>query len=1810
MKRKILRRPQVLSIFVALVLLVIGGFLFRSDDAAPAPQDPEPEAQESPLIAGAQPATSHSCQGGCHPEQDPTTANQAGSASDELREERRATAGAGQPLSANFLDQAVQGRIIRFTLPDDTSVVGKILHIEHDEDGVLAVAARIDRPSPGRLLIQRQTTPGVAGPFFGHILFDDRNAGWKIEPTGDRSAARFVPRPDGAIICVGIGHPPEKPQQAAAPQAAPQDHPSDIPLADGQTIIPLESLPGATGVLYLDFDGEKGPFPSWFLTDVDALPSTAGNTEIFEIWRRVSEDFLGFNLNVTTDRAVFDATPAGRRQQIIITPTSDAKPGSGGVAYIGTFNSTTPSPAWAFLQTGKSAAEVISHELGHTLGLGHHGSTSPPDEYYGGHGTGEVGWAPIMGTPYTKNLTQWSKGEYLNANKSSQDDLAIIALGNNDVGYRIDDYGSTLGSAGYLEIFADDSIDNQGIIERSGDVDAFRFETSGGPISLAIDPASLGANLDIHAEIVEAGTLAPVVEINPPDRIDATLSATLAAGEYLLRIRGSGRSGSGLGDPPDDGYTDYGSLGSYLISGSIQGGVTPLRFDLAEHSANGTHIGTVEPRNAHGGAPLSFTFASGNTDGVFALDETTGALTVANASLLDYETLSLRWDDPTVIVPFVRITNASEPALNETIRVVVNIIDINEPPTVSAASFTMAERTASGTLLPAAASGSDPDRFQTVRYSIAAGNADGAFQIDPGSGALTAAEPFEVAHTLTRELTIAATDTHDPGLTTTTVIEVTVVDHQLASAPGSITRSFYENITGSSVLSLTSAPAFPDEPDLVIPLADFDGGGHGEDFGSTVRGYLIVPATGDYQFHIASDENGALLFAANGDAAAATQIASVPGRTDRYQWDAYADQLSAVFALQEGQICYIEARHKEAGGDDHVAVAWTGPGIASPQVIPGRFLGPFNQNYPPKIPSATLTIRENAIVGQSVGIVSASDPVPDESFTQFEILGGNGQDIFSIHPATGRVTVDAPLNIAQSPLTLTVGVSDGGTPPLSGQGNLTIEITPADSIKISDVVQQIWEDLPGSALTDLTNAPAYPWSPSSTRMLTNGFDTGTNLGSDYGSRIRALVTPPTTGEYTFFLSTDDNGQLLMSDDAASAGATVIAEVNDWAPPNDWTKFPTQTSAPRQLTGGQSYYIETLHKEGSGGDHVQVAWTGPGIATPTIISDSALHPFNINAPPVFEPAGYTFNLDASLPIGTELASLSVNDPEGEPVVIAVTDGNQAGNFAVSADGRLIFADKLNLFNGITELTVTAQDAGLDGAYPLMSATARVTIHVTNAQDPHLPAPDPMAWSRPPTATSNTTIEMEATQAFGTGGIEYFFECLMPDGQSSGWQESPIYTDTGLTPGGTYVYRVKARDKSPEANETGWSAHASATLRSRPNITGGEVAVVGDSITHTFRAGGDAQLTLLGAGGTVEVDVLIVGGGGSGASSSTLDGAGAGGGGAGGVVYREDLLIHQSTPVTVGQGGVPYGSIGNFNGRDGENSSFGDLVALGGGGGGSMRGRPGGSGGGGRRNAGGTGLQPTAETPGFGNDGSIWQASGGDGAAGGGGAGAPAPGPGTTAQVGGPGGAGLAFDISGTATDYAGGGGGGAARLTAVGVGGNGGGGNGANDGTPPIAGVAGTGGGGGGGNDSHIGAPGGSGIVIVRYPVEEPGDFQNWATQWPELDLEDPAADFSRDGMTDHDKYIWGLDPTDATALQPIRTLPDPTSLSFTYTRRRASRTGRVFSVWISTDLVSWKRDDAIVQTVSTSEANDLEVVTVTLPSDTSRERIFVKVLAE
>jgi hypothetical protein len=98
------------------------------------------------------------------------------------------------------------------------------------------------------------------------------------------------------------------------------------------------------------------------------------------------------------------------------------------------------------------------------------------------------------------------------------------------------------------------------------------------------------------------------------------------------------------------------------------------------------------------------------------------------------------------------------------------------------------------------------------------------------------------------------------------------------------------------------------------------------------------------------------------------------------------------------------------------------------------------------------------------------------------------------------------------------------------------------------------------------------------------------------------------------------------------------------------------------------------------------------------------------------------------------------------------------------------------------------------------------------DEEPPTPDPMTWASPPAAVDAYSITMTATTATDPSGVEYYFECTAGGGNDSGWQDSPKYVDTGLTPETQYTYRVKARDKSSSQNETGWSSEESATTNS--------------------------------------------------------------------------------------------------------------------------------------------------------------------------------------------------------------------------------------------------------------------------------------------------------------------------------------------------------------------------------------------------------------
>lgn len=112
----------------------------------------------------------------------------------------------------------------------------------------------------------------------------------------------------------------------------------------------------------------------------------------------------------------------------------------------------------------------------------------------------------------------------------------------------------------------------------------------------------------------------------------------------------------------------------------------------------------------------------------------------------------------------------------------------------------------------------------------------------------------------------------------------------------------------------------------------------------------------------------------------------------------------------------------------------------------------------------------------------------------------------------------------------------------------------------------------------------------------------------------------------------------------------------------------------------------------------------------------------------------------------------------------------------------------------------------------TGSGNYTLKVTDLGilDPNPPTPNPMTWvyRQGPRPASMSSITMTATTATDPegNGVEYFFDETSGNsgGTDSGWQDSPTYTDTGLSAGKTYAYRVAARDKSSAHNETAFSA----------------------------------------------------------------------------------------------------------------------------------------------------------------------------------------------------------------------------------------------------------------------------------------------------------------------------------------------------------------------------------------------------------------------
>jgi len=147
-----------------------------------------------------------------------------------------------------------------------------------------------------------------------------------------------------------------------------------------------------------------------------------------------------------------------------------------------------------------------------------------------------------------------------------------------------------------------------------------------------------------------------------------------------------------------------------------------------------------------------------------------------------------------------------------------------------------------------------------------------------------------------------------------------------------------------------------------------------------------------------------------------------------------------------------------------------------------------------------------------------------------------------------------------------------------------------------------WDDIAGNSLEALTANDAFPESPDSIELL-NELRRITGRGSNYGSLVRGYILAPMTGSYTFFVSGDNETEFWLSSSPEKTQKQLVAEVPGWTGALIYTKYASQKSAEIELTAGNRYYFEVLHKEGYGGDHFSVAWEGPGLSREIISGEN-------------------------------------------------------------------------------------------------------------------------------------------------------------------------------------------------------------------------------------------------------------------------------------------------------------------------------------------------------------------------------------------------------------------------------------------------------------------------------------------------------------------------------------------------------------------------------------------------------------------------------
>ena len=278
-----------------------------------------------------------------------------------------------------------------------------------------------------------------------------------------------------------------------------------------------------------------------------------------------------------------------------------------------------------------------------------------------------------------------------------------------------------------------------------------------------------------------------------------------------------------------------------------------------------------------------------------------------------------------------------------------------------------------------------------------------------------------------------------------------------------------------------------------------------------------------------------------------------------------------TISLQANVLYDIQIDYYNGSGNAEAHLYWWSPSQAK-QIIPQSRLFPV-----PALSAKVTALTSNLT---AVGYVS----VP-----------------FSFNVSTPNIggTVSYALDVNSGPLPpgLSLNGSTGaitGTPTAAGTYNVAINATNAAAAAIT-----------GSSIVNFTIYPAG--SVTRETLAANGtitadgtiatLDDDTDYPNNTSRRLRGYIVPPKTGNYYFWLASNNTAELWISNDSEYVNRVRRATVTASTGKKVWNAASTQQTQWLALVAGQKYYFDVLHNTGADADsYVAMGWCQDDLGT--------------------------------------------------------------------------------------------------------------------------------------------------------------------------------------------------------------------------------------------------------------------------------------------------------------------------------------------------------------------------------------------------------------------------------------------------------------------------------------------------------------------------------------------------------------------------------------------------------------------------------------